>query len=413
MPGKAPNYGIAKLPPPPFVDNAPTILDEGSFDAQENSEAPQPAVPAAPLGKAEPVSLPVKATSVETPVRVEEAPEPAISKKAAPLPDSWLSTQKSRREVPKAVKMGALVTLGIICLVFVLPKACGSQDGTTHSSMISEDDVANSEFLKKRRHLTDEDFRPRGAGPIVVEAKESPSPPEPSEELSLEERQRMRAENPEDLRASQPRGSGRSRHTTQREEKKDESPFIFFNRDPARERSGRDQEERAEVLLPAATSVKITLSHDVVIRSGRATVVATVAGHQSLPAGTKLLGRASASFDGTVSLKFQSAVLPNGNSLKVRAEAVDSDTGSTSLLGSVTGGPQLRESPSVARSVGTSTAGRLATGLLGGGIAGEAANQTLTESNRSRGGYQRSATVTTLAGDSRLEALFLQEVLQE
>jgi len=398
---------VAPTRSPPFPDEGPTELDGGAFASGQQTEE-------VPSDDATDLSVCREPARIEVSCKASEAEAAdGIAPKAAgspPLPSSWLSTQKSKREVPGAAKAGAIGVALLLLLVFVAPNACGSQSQTTKSSMIAEGDVEDGEHLKKRRHVTDEDFRVRGSSPVVAEAPLADSPA-----IDLEERKRQRGDNPEDIRGARKAHMGRrSRRPAPPVPAKllaeDESIFIFnTSLDGATVPSSQGTSER--VLLSAASMVRISLSHDVVLRRGRTTVIAVVGKQQSLPAGTKLIGQASASVDGVVSIRFDTIVLPNGASVKARAEALDASTDSPDLLASVAGGAAPRMEASVARSVGASTADRLATGVLGSGIVGGAARQTLSESGRSRSVTQRSARVVTLSGDTPLKALFLREVL--
>tara|TARA_R110002073_G_scaffold336530_1_gene534778 strand:- start:3268 stop:3960 length:693 start_codon:yes stop_codon:yes gene_type:complete len=230
----------------------------------------------------------------------------------------------------------------------------------------------------------------------------------------LAERQRLREANPEDIRTASKRRSstpGNSRTDERAPElKEEESLFVIYNA-PAEASSGAAEGAR-RMLLPAASLVSISLKNDVVVRRGRTPVIAFAQGGQ-LPEGTKLIGFASAGYEGTLTLRFETVVLPDGKSIKVRAEAVDVATGSAELVGSVTGGALPRSEPGVARSVGTSTAGQVASGVLGPGILGGAAQQTLSASTRSRTSSRSTARVVTLSRATPLQVLFLRELLSE
>ncbi len=397
---------------PPLIDDAPTVFDGGGFPhAGDLEESTQTEATNAAVSSDAKQGLNSKNSSQSAAALQEPQLEPAASEIASPsLPASWLSTSKSRREVPKAAKLGGLGVLLLLLLVFVVPKTCGSQSQTTHSSMIAEDGVEDAEHLKKRRHLTDADFRTRGKTPAVEVAPELDT-------IDLEERKRQRDVNPEDIRSARKRrpGGARSRslrkQSMPREPEEEKSPFIFFNQTPQSSSASQHVSAGKRTLLSAASTVAVSLSNDVVIRRGRTTVIATVGRQQALPAGTRLIGQASASFDGIVSIRFDTLALPSGATAKARAEALDASTGSPDLLGSMLGGVSAKPTrPGVARSVGVSAADRLASGVFGSGIVGGAARQTLAEGNRSRSVTQRSARTVTLSRETKLQALFLLDV---
>ncbi len=163
--------------------------------------------------------------------------------------------------------------------------------------------------------------------------------------------------------------------------------------------------------VPIASTVAVSLKNDVVIRSGRTTVIAFVKQHQRLPSGTRLVGKASASSDGVVTIRFSAIAFPDGRSAKAQAEALDRSTGSPDLLGSLTGGVVPSREPGLASSVGSSTVDRVASEVLGGSIAGGIARQTLSESRRSTRRRSHGAPrVVTLPKETQLEVLFLREV---
>ena len=397
--------------PAPFVVDDATEFDGGTFAFHENASV---GAEVTDTGSAQ---LEISAQPKKTPEVIAGAsstPKPTLAPSAAkeastaPLPSLWLSNEKSQREIPKAAKVGGAGMTLLLLLVFVAPKACGADNSVERSSMIAEADVEDADHLKKRRHLTDDDFRSRHSSPALAAR-----PALQATEVDVAERQRLRSENPEDIRAAQTSRRKAGHQTVQKGAKvqpeDEESLFVFFNKPKT---THGEAKSREHVLLPAASMVGITLAADVVIRRGRTTVIAVVRSGQRLPAGTKLIGHASSGFDETLTIRFDSVVLPSGKSIRARAEALDVSSGSSDLVGSMVGGVTPgRNQPGIARSVGTSTAERVAVGALGSGILGGAAQQTLSESSRSRSTSQRSARVVTLSRDTPLQALFLRELL--
>ena len=344
----------------------------------------------------------------------DDRKEPLVSS-PPPLPSPWLSASKSRREIPQAAKVGGAGVALLLLFVFVMPQTCSSSSTVRTSTMIADNAVEGGQFLKKRRHLTDQDFGGTGV-PMVARA------PDRSTEVasaSLKERQRLREQNPEDLRSAQERRRRRRRKRSgaRREEihavlpSGEEDMISFFHKETESTAYSRSSSSEREVLLPAASIVRVSLTRDIVIRGGRATVVAVVGKGERLPSGTTLLGRASAGRDGLVSISFRSVVLPDGQSVSTRAQAVDRATGSEALVGGVTGG--RRESGRSAAGSVVASAAERALGMLGGSFLGETARDGLSEAERRRGAATSTPVVVTLSRDTKLEALFLREVVLE
>lgn len=326
------------------------------------------------------------------------------------LPGPWLSAVKSRRDVPRAAKIAVGGALALVLGVFVLPGACSSP-ATTNSSMIADTTVTASDSLHKRRHLTDDDFR---SGNRV--AVPDPAPvASPVSSLSIEERQRLREQNPEDLRSAQYRARPKRRKserqaTAPQEGDWEEEDMINFYEPKATGASPASKRgSKGVVLVPAAATVDVSLARDIVVRGGSTTVVALVGRGQLLPAGTKLLGRASADRDGFVTIRFRSLSRVDGTSLRVRAEALDRATGSPTLVGSVTGG--VRED-SVSTSVGRDAAQRGLMTVVGGGFLGDTVDAVASESDRSRRSSRRSPLVVTISSNAPISVLFLHDVVE-
>lgn len=372
---------------------------------------------------AAPVSKRFTVHSVPEPEPIEakksaELPAKPVTKKesqakeSAPLPDSWLSAQKSKREIPAAARKAIGGAVALIVFVFAMPKMCGSDSqDVQHSAMIEPTGETGAD-LKKRRHLTDEDFRGRATLPAQVRQKNSP-PPEPSE-IDLEERRRLRENNSEDIRSQKTRRRRPRPQVRQIQPHSQGSMFQFFNRPgESREYSGhslRRQERQAPLLLSAGSSLRIQLARDIVVRGGRSTAMATIAAGEPHE-GSKLIGRAQLTGD-AITVRFDTLVLPSGRSIRVSAEAIDS-SGATALAAHITGGRQQHSQPGAARSIGVDTAGRVAGSVLGTGILGGIAQQSLSEANRPRYNSQSTAKVGTVAKETALLAFFSREVREK
>ena len=381
-------------------------------------------------------SEPVNGNDIVSVISVEEAPQELVyaseepervlpslkaepgpsSEKVSPsLPSGWISGLKGKREIPKAVKIGGGIMLALIVLVFVAPKASRSAGGAKSMSMLSLPNVEDADHLKKRRKYNDDSFGRRE----VVQAPKMAAAPG----FDLAARKLQREDNPEDIRSlrkPRPRLKGRSSNRQVRSgnlaPKKSKSPFKFnpaFSGGDSHVETSPGAVGKKRVLLPSAAEVEITLNKDVVIRSGRTTVIARVVQNQALPFGTQLIGYANTRGEGVISIKFKSIVLPGGQTVKARGEAIDADTDSPDLLAGVTGGAELRQQRGVARDVGVSVADGLASSVLGSGIVGDAARRTISGADRRRPIRQRTPKVVTLSKNNNFKALFLQEVIAE
>jgi hypothetical protein len=260
--------------------------------------------------------------------------------------------------------------------------------------VISDDD------LKNRREVSADDFNVKQHQYL----QEPPPAAATAAQDDLAERRARRERDPEDvltLRKKQAAQAIDDGADAPRREKVSPYDRPLFIENTTTGAAGARQEGapgggREQTLAPAGTVVKATLATPIALSGGSATVIARVAG-DALPSGARLVGTASASSDGRVSLHFAKVLLANGRVARVSAEAQDG-SGAFGLMGSVDG---KSEEPSVAAGVAKDTATDVALDSLGFGVAGSAARSySSRQSARNYHGSFASETISLAAGTS-------------
>jgi hypothetical protein len=288
-----------------------------------------------------------------------------------------------------------------LALAIVASKVARTEPGAPAGQIAQEaETLVAQEGLEKRVLAAAEDFRaPEKAAPEPTAA-----PAEAVESVSahaeleiLREGRRRRLQNPELDWA------GRSQRQAERRHRQD--PGAFEPTDTIVV-GGKSSAERGGARIPAGTTVMGALGAPLVIEGGSSSVVMRVGAGQPLPAGTLLIGTASAAAGGRVEMLFRTLVLPTGEELRIHAEAQSLD-GEFGLVGRVEQAPRQDEG-SVADAVSASRTARLATAaLVPGGYLGAAADDLLdVATGDRRGGGDLLGQRVRLGKGQRLKAFF-------
>lgn len=410
---------IASCPPPPPA--------RSKRFATSHSDRPRETPPPPP-----PTALARPARRLNQPAGHAPTAEPSnardVSLGAAPnqvaladRPAAWVSEHKTRRPIPRGLRI-AMTALVLVLLAVVAASRCGApHQAATATYDLAVENVVNSEDLHTRRELTADDFR--ADEPRVQIREPSPAVHDPSTEptseapLSLEERRARREHDPDDL--IQHRGTARRSSSpdhepaTPRQQSSTEQDLIFFVTPPSTQGTGGANDPASpRRLVPAATRLSGRLVGNLELRGGSVSALVRLDRDTNLPAGTTCIGQARADRDGRVDIRFHTAVLPDGQKLRIQAEAQGRD-GTTGVFGQVARAADPTQAGSVAGDVAESTSERVVASALGSGIVGSAASDAINSRNRrSRGPTwsEGDADVVTVPQGSIVWILFLDEV---
>ena len=322
---------------------------------------------------------------------------------AGPAPDGlWVEVPR-KRALPKRARMIIAGAAGLLILVTVLAGRSGAPRIKEVVAKLPDEVVISEEDLKNRREVSADDFHPKRQFLEEPPARTAASQ-KSGEDDELAERRARRERDPEDvltLRRKQAVLKDDEGLLAPKKEKT--SPYdrpLFIEAEPGRAVAARADDShwgqgREQTLAPAGTVVAATLATPISLGGGSATVVARADG-DALPRGSRLIGTASASSDGRISMHFAKVLLPDGRVARVSAEAQD-HSGAFGVMGAVDG--SMPEEPSVAGEVAKETATDVALDALGVGVAGSAARSYSRQSaSRSYRGSFGGATVSLGAG---------------
>jgi type IV secretory pathway VirB10-like protein len=408
-------------------DDADTAIELSARWEPPLAGEPTPVVPI--LGDHEPTpnravsvaeTAPTSVAPPSNPPRPVAAPLPAPSRPA--VPPTWLSDRKTARQLPKGLKVVAALGIGLLALIVVAARCTVAQVpvAVTTTFEARDDLLVSAETLRKRKEMTPDDFRTAPAPAVMPSAARASAdafaPPTPEE---LADRHARRQENPEDLAAQRGRDRGRFGVRAQPRTTEPDNPRPLFRvvdvgaarrmngvREAGGEGTGAPARRR---LVAAASTITARLAAPVVVRGASANVVAEVRTDQDLPAGTRLVGRARATQDGIVQIAFRTAVLPDGTSLRIHAEAQDAE-GASGLRGRVTGAPD--DEPSMAGEVAENSARRALVSAVGGGLLGGAVDDALRVRDETQRVRHRGSETVALPRGLSIRIFFLEEMTE-
>jgi hypothetical protein len=261
--------------------------------------------------------------------KVALAPQPCDeqrSRKGPALIDEVWKEPSPRERRPLPTK--AIIGIGCAVFVVVVPAFLAWRrpwDLGGAPKKDPEDTIVSADDLDHRRWVSPFDFA-RMRPTVFARPTEAPAPgaTAPEDEVSLSERRRLRADDPEDLVAQRTR-----RVSTSREEGgapapvSDEyrRPFVYF--EPSRT-PGVAKEASTGLVASAGTLVPVTLSTPVEFRGGgTVTVVATADREGPVPKGARFIGTASSGGEDRFTLRFSRLLLPDGQEAKIEGEGQD------------------------------------------------------------------------------------------
>ncbi len=365
---------------------------------------PSPAVPApssAALSQTAPAGVPAQVPASSSPAQ-SAVPDP---RQLASLPGPEPAAQLRRRPIPR--RLIAVLIGAALLLIWLLAGSRTRRAKGGRRAILPVDTVINEADLVHRREVSAADFAPRSDGLLrarsfrpAASAIPDGATSDPSA-AALAERRARREADPEDLRRRAARATASADHP-------DPSPPLgpaMFRRRRLAIEPGADPEpagaaSRGIVHASAGTSIDAEITTQLQLTSGsRATVVAEVAEGSPIPAGTRVLGAATANGD-RVSIRFRKAVLPDGREIDIEAEAQDA-SGTAGVPAAVHGG----ESPS--RDAAGDAAGDAISDVLGSGIVGRAVDD-VTRSQRRLG--RRTPTVLTVESGTSIRILLLDSL---
>jgi hypothetical protein len=442
-------------------------LEEQPRGPQGHSDSPPPAADTASPSVSEPAAV-VSASA--SPALVEDVPlappaaaaTPSTKKDTPSAPDEELwpaSPPQRKRELPRwlvgtGLVVVALVVLTLLCAHAAHAPVAATNDSEGASEGLPQELVVNEKDLKHRIQVTADYFRSRrslsgaeGAQPPAdVGGGSVQAPPLDDAELTPDEQQRRRANDPEDLIAHRhPFAGGASRrerggdadhggdtrdgessattadaadHTATSYRR----PFLYYPSQSAAQAAGgaagTPSSPGGATIAPAGAIVPVVLSTPInlPLSGGNASIVAAVDNDTVVPKGSRLIGTASPDESGRLSVHFTRLLLPDNREAKLDAEAQD-ESGAFGVNGAVDANRSAR-AQGVAGDVAADTASSGADALLStftGGIAGD-----LVRNATSRATSHRSSSTddSSTAARVRLAAgahftVFLHEAAVE
>lgn len=352
-------------------------------------------------------------TDTSTPAKSTDKPVEPLPKATTALRTLWDEpVPPRRRPIPKK----AIAAAGFGVLLLVLPLLLHHKLHTAaeeSAPTLPEDLVVSERDLKNRVEVTADDFHPRRPGDKELNgaSEEAPALTDDEAGVTLAERRKRRAQDPEDLVGKRGKSGGADNTSSNPDVLMTgyQRPYVYFEIAAATPfvRSGV-----AGINAPAGTVVSAVLTSPVDLRAGSTTIVARSDSDGPIPKASRFVGSASSDGEGRVALRFDRLLLPDGREAKIQGEAQD-ENGSFGLEGSVSTDGSTSTSGAVARELAQSTASDVATeavGTLTGGMGGRLLQRVIGRVASQRGLPSLATRRTTLPAGAHFQIFLHQAV---
>ena len=365
--------------------------------------APAPSQPATPVGQG-------RSAEALVPNRAEE---PARSGASHAL---WDEPPRRRRPLPKRAVIAVSIAGALVLIPVVFLRGSTSPHASAPVEKAHEELIINERDLKNRRQVAPDDFRPRhflpATGPVASSAAPGTAPAldQAKPDETMAERQKRRADDPEDLISHRGHSATGTKDKTQAEAESGgyRRPFVYFDPKSASSRTGGSNAP----LVQAASTVSVVLVTPIEIHGGGSqTALARTDSDGPLPKGSRLLGAAVSDADGRLSIRFSRLILPDGIEAKIDAEAQDA-SGSFGL-GAAAAPEGDDAGPTIAGEIARDTASEVASDALStltGGLAGGVARRALYRASPNRYSSPHSRSVSLSQG-AAFQIFFHQAVV--